>query len=224
MASDTVENYLKAVYSLEQRAEQSGAPVPAGEVASALGVTPGTATAMLRKLASGRLARYEKYGGVQLTAKGRRIALLVLRRHRIVETFLVRTLGFDWTDIHDEAERLEHAVSDKLVDRLDRFLGHPAVDPHGDPIPDRNGLIRAVQLVPLASCPAGTTARVGRVMDQSAEYLQFIDRSDLRPGTELTVTAVENGAGTMTVALRGAIPVTLSHTAAQKILVEPAGG
>lgn len=220
MASDTVENYLKAVYALEQRTALEGAPVPAGELAAALHVTPGTATAMLRKLAAARLARYEKYGGVRLTAKGRRLALLVLRRHRIVETFLMRTLGFDWADVHDEAERLEHAVSDRLVDRLDRFLGHPAVDPHGDPIPGPDGRIREVELVALSTCRVGGRARVGRVLDQSAEFLQFVDRYGLRPGAELTVSSVEPGGGVLTLAMRGASSVTISHAAAAKLLVE----
>src|ERR1043165_5503845 len=144
MASETVENYLKAIYSLSAKSDSD--QVSLGDLAAAVGVTPGTATTMVKKLALDRLAKYERYSGVALTAKGKQTALAVLRRHRLIETFLVRTLGMDWAEVHAEAERLEHALSDRLLQRLDAFLGHPAVDPHGDPIPDPRGRLRQTAL------------------------------------------------------------------------------
>ena len=113
--------------------------VPMGQLAAALGVVPGTATTMVKTLAESGLVKYEPYAGVRLTAAGEKLAALVLRRHRLIELFLVKVMGMSWTEVHDEAEHLEHAVSDRLIDRIDEMLGRPEVDPHGDPIPDPQG-------------------------------------------------------------------------------------
>src|SRR6187200_2807556 len=137
LPSQTVENYLKTIY-LAQVAD-SDALVPMGQLASALGVVPGTATTMVKTLAESGLVRYEPYMGVRLTRAGEKLATLVLRRHRLIELFLVKVLGMSWAEVHDEAERLEHAVSERLIDRIDEMLGRPQVDPHGDPIPTSDG-------------------------------------------------------------------------------------
>ena len=153
MASQTVENYLKAIYRAERELASPGALVPMGRLAAAMGVVPGTATTMVKALAESELAHYEAYAGVRLTPAGERLAALVLRRHRLVEQFLVQVMGMPWDEVHDEAERLEHAVSDRLIDRIDEMLGHPAVDPHGDPIPGPEGAMAAPHGDTLRSCP-----------------------------------------------------------------------
>src|SRR6185437_7375715 len=142
LPSSTVENYLKTIYL--GTSAQRGEPrlMPMGQLASAVGVTPGTATTMVKTLAESGLVNYEPYAGVALTRAGRRLAALVLRRHRLVELFLVRVMGLRWDEVHEEAELLEHVVSDRLIDRMDEMLGRPEADPHGDPIPDSEGIVK----------------------------------------------------------------------------------
>src|SRR5882762_6670658 len=135
-SSPTVENYLKAIFQAQLHLSRKSDLVPMGQLASALGVVPGTATTMVKTLADSGLVKYEPYSGVRLTASGEKLAALVVRRHRLIELFLVNVMGMSWTEVHAEAEHLEHAVSDRLIDRIDEMLGRPAVDPHGDPIPD----------------------------------------------------------------------------------------
>src|SRR4051812_33993924 len=139
--SQTVENYLKTIYLAQTAARGRDALVPMGQLASTLGVVPGTATTMVKTLAESGLVRYEPYMGVRLTRAGEKLASLVLRRHRLVELFLVKVLGMSWAEVHDEAELLEHAVSERLIDRIDEMLGRPEVDPHGDPIPSADGVM-----------------------------------------------------------------------------------
>lgn len=133
MPSSAVEDYLKRIF-LEQT-EDAGKRVPTGQIAQALGVTPGTATAMIKTLAGSGLVAYEPYAGVRLTEAGLQLATHVVRRHRLVELFLVEVMGMDWSEVHADAEVLEHAVSERLIERIDAMLGFPAADPHGDPIP-----------------------------------------------------------------------------------------
>src|SRR5438093_503083 len=141
MASSTVENYLKQIYLQQQAVPDE--PVPTGKLADLMGVVPGTATSMIKALADSGLVAYEPRGGTRLTRGGEQLALHVLRRHRLVELFLVKTLGLDWSEVHEEAEELEHAISDKVLERIDALLGHPRVDPHGDPIPSAKGRVPA---------------------------------------------------------------------------------
>src|SRR5437773_10338547 len=139
LPSSTVENYLKAIYQ-GQSALQSGARlVPMGQVAASLGVTPGTATTMVKALAESGLAEYEPYSGVRLTPSGEKLAGLVLRGHRLVELFLVDVMGMSWAEVHEEAEQLEHVVSERLLELIDQMLGHRTHDPHGDPLPTPDG-------------------------------------------------------------------------------------
>src|SRR5580692_2187119 len=145
MATSTVENYLKQLY-LEQRNTRD-AIVPMGRLASAMGVVPGTATSMVKALADSGLVEYEPRGGVILTRSGEQLALHVLRRHRLLELFLVKILGLDWSLVHDEADALEHAISDVVLERIDALLGHPTADPHGDPIPTPKGHLHERQLL-----------------------------------------------------------------------------
>ena len=165
MASSTVEDYLKRIY-LEQ-VQGDAELVPMGRLAESMGVAPGTATSMVKSLAESRLVRYEPYAGVRLTRNGQKLALRILRQHRIVELFLVEVLGMDWAEVHEEAERLEHAVSDRVLERIHDYLGRPEFDPHGDPIPGTDGRLARRKLVPLADMSRGDRCRVARITDQS---------------------------------------------------------
>jgi DtxR family Mn-dependent transcriptional regulator len=158
--STSTQNYLKALWSLQ---EWSSAPVTSTMVATSVGVRNSTASDAMKKLAEQGLVEHEPYGAIVLTDEGRSHALAMVRRHRLLETFLVSTLGYRWDQVHDEAEHLEHAVSDFLVDRIDETLGHPERDPHGDPIPRADGSIVIPSAATLASLPAGARARVERI-------------------------------------------------------------
>ena len=135
-SSSTVENYLKAIFHAQLRLPRKSDLVPMGQVAAALGVVPGTATTMVKALSDSGLVKYEPYAGVRLTQSGDKLAATVVRRHRLIEMFLVKVMGMSWSEVHDEAERLEHATSDRVIARIDEMLGHPAVDPHADPVPE----------------------------------------------------------------------------------------
>lgn len=219
MASSTVEDYLKQIL-LEGR-EGDDARVPTGRVAASLGVAPGTATSMFKALADSGLVSYEPYSGVRLTAAGRQLAVRVLRRHRLVELFLVQVLGMDWSEVHDEAEALEHAVSDRVIQRMDEMLGHPEVDPHGDPIPGAGGDdYREPALDSLLECPVGVALEVSRVADQDPEFLQLVERRGLKPGEGLRVSSRDDAADTVVVEVAASGDTfSLGPAAAAKILV-----
>src|SRR6266513_6034042 len=174
LPSSTVENYLKAIYQGQSTLPAWQRLLPMGHVATALGVTPGTATTMVKALAESGLAEYEPYTGVRLTKAGDKLAALVLRRHRLVELFLVQVMGMRWDEVHDEAEQLEHVVSERLIERIDEMLGRPTSDPHGDPIPDSHGAIPHRHLDSLLTCPIATPLRVTRIADQDPAFLHFI--------------------------------------------------
>ena len=195
MASSTVENYLKHLLLLSEDAEGL---VSMGALASSLAVVPGTVTTMVKALADGGLVAHLPRQGVRLTSAGRRLALNVLRKHRLIETFLVDVLKMGWSEVHDEAEKLEHAISDKVLNRLDALLGHPAVDPHGDPIPSRQGKLDSHVYATLATCIIDAPLRIVRVTDQSAEFLQFAESCGLRPGAQVQVADRNLAAGKVT--------------------------
>lgn len=221
MPSQTVENYLKAIYVAEA-ALADDALVPMGQVASSLNVVPGTATTMVKALAESGLVRYEPYGGVRLTPAGARLAALVLRRHRLIEQFLVQVMGMSWADVHAEAEHLEHAVSDRLIARIDEMLGHPAVDPHGDPIPDAEGGVAALGGDTLLTCPLGARVRVLRVIDQDAAFLRFVEQNGLKPGEVVAIEARDAAADSVRVRRADGGELALGARAASKLLVGPA--
>ena len=219
LPSSTVENYLKAIYSA-QRALSEDALVPMGQLATALEVVPGTATTMVKALAESGLVRYEPYAGVRLTPAGDKLAALVLRRHRLIELFLVQVMGLSWADVHDEAEHLEHAVSERLIGRMDEMLGFPSVDPHGDPIPNAEGGVNERAYHSLLECPLGEPLRVARVADQDADFLRFLEQSALMPGQAITVVARDTVADSVAVRGVGERQVVLGARAASKVLVE----
>jgi len=218
VASSTVEHYLRRLYL-----EQQGSPgelVPMGRLAAAMGVVPGTATAMVRGLSEAGQVEYEPRGGVRLTPRGERLALDVLRRHRLVELFLVKVLGLDWSVVHEEADALEHALSDRVLDRIDALLGHPSADPHGDPIPTRQGQVAEPRRLSLADCPVGVPLRIARVLDQDPAFLQFLERQRLMPGASATILHRESAADAVRLRTRGRQQVSLGLAAAAKVLVE----
>jgi DtxR family Mn-dependent transcriptional regulator len=218
MATSTVENYLKAVYT-EQRAVGDSV-VPMGRLAAAMSVVPGTATSMVKALADSGLVNYEPRAGVRLTRSGEQLALHVLRRHRLLELFLVKVLGFDWSAVHDEADRLEHAVSDAVLEKMDLLLGHPTVDPHGDPIPTAKGHVHEPHRRSLADCPVDAPQRVARVLDQDPTFLKFVDRHGLAPGAGVVVRSQDPAAEAVRVRVGKKDEVSLGLPAAAKILVE----
>jgi DtxR family Mn-dependent transcriptional regulator len=218
MASSTVENYLKHILLLS---EGANGLVSMGALASAMAVVPGTATTMVKALADEGLVSHQPRHGVKLTASGRRMALNVLRKHRLIETFLVNFLKMGWSEVHDEAERLEHAISDKVLNRLDALLGHPETDPHGDPIPSRQGKLDSQVYATLATCVLDKPLRIVRVTEQSPEFLQFVDQNDLRPGTTAEVIERNLAAGLLMLKRGPNRPFPLSLSAAGNILVEP---
>ena len=215
MPSVTVENYLKSIY-LEQQHQPL---VAMGRLATVMSVTPGTATSMVKALADSGLVDYEPRGGVKLTRGGEQLALHVLRRHRLVELFLVQFLGLDWSEVHAEAEELEHAISDKVLEKIDLLLGHPSVDPHGDPIPTSRGKVANSPARPLSDCNTNSRLRVARVLDQDPEFLRFVERSGLRPGTEITIEKRDHLADAIAIRPSGKSTLTLGTSAAGKILV-----
>ena len=219
MASSTVEDYLKQILLLS---EGSSDLVSMGDLAGALAVVPGTATTMVKTLADEGLVEHQLRQGVRLTPEGRRLALNVLRKHRLVETFLVNVLKMDWAAVDIEAERLEHAISDAVLDRLDALLGHPATDPHGDPIPSARGRLNTQVYATIATCASGTPLRVARVTDQSGDFLRFVGQNGLSPGAEIRVVDRNLAAGLVTLKLTGERTVALSLAAAGCILVAPA--
>jgi len=219
--SQTVENYLKSIYLAEGALGGDRDLVPMGQLASALGVTPGTATTMVKALAESGLAHYEPYAGVKLTAAGSKLASLVLRRHRLIELFLVKVLGMSWAEVHDEAEHLEHAVSDRLIDRIDEMLEWPKFDPHGDPIPSAEGHVEPSEASDLLTCPMGVPVRIARVLDQDAQFLHFVEASGLKPGEELIVDSRDPAADRVALQHTDGRMTTIGARAAAKILARP---
>jgi DtxR family Mn-dependent transcriptional regulator len=215
----TVENYLKTIYLIASRSG-GGEAVGTGEIAAALSVSPGTVTGMLKTLSEADLATYTPYEGARLTPAGQRLALKVLRRHRLVELFLAQTLGMAWDEVHEEAEHIEHAVSERLIDRIEAFLGHPAVDPHGDPIPRADGSLPEPSGVPLAQLPGGQRFRITRVVDQDPAFLRYLSECGLDLGAEGLLSENRPEAGALVIQLQGRT-VALGLAAAGKVLVSP---
>jgi DtxR family transcriptional regulator, Mn-dependent transcriptional regulator len=219
LPSSTVENYLKAIFLGEAQLPGGHRLLPMGQLASALGVAPGTATTMVKALAESGLVEYEPYNGVRLSQAGEKLAALVLRRHRLVELFLVQVMGMRWDEVHDEAEQLEHVVSDRLIERMDEMLGRPAVDPHGDPIPGPEGQIARPEFDTLLTCPLNTPVTVMRVTDQDAAFLRFIESHDLKPGQSIEVEARDEAADNVRLKGRDERRITIGTRAASKVLV-----
>jgi DtxR family Mn-dependent transcriptional regulator len=221
LASLTVENYVKTIHQLATSQAEAGedSVVSTGRIAKELGVSPGSVTGMIKTLTEASLTTYTPYEGVRLTDPGRRLALKVIRRHRLLETFLVRTLQMPWDEVHEEAEHMEHAVSDRLVDRMDEYLNSPLVDPHGDPIPRADGTVPAVQGRPLKDVPAGAMFEVVRVMDQDSKFLRYLTDCGLVLGAKGQVGENRPEAGAVSVEIADH-KIILGHDAAGFVLVD----
>ena len=218
MPSSTVEDYIKTLYLLEQQSTQER--IAMGKLAEAMKVVPGTATTMVRTLKEAGLVHYASREGVQCSPGGTKLALHVLRRHRLIEKLLVDIIGLDWSEVHEEAEQLEHVISDRLLERIDELLDFPAVDPHGDPIPSQDGKIDRQKLSRLTDSPVKVPVTIRRITDQNPAFLQMLDRLGLTPGTEMEIHAIEEVADTLQIERPGHPLCTLGRTAAAKILVE----
>jgi DtxR family Mn-dependent transcriptional regulator len=187
MHSFTEENYLKAIYKL---VEQAGDVVSTNAIAEKISTKAASVTDMLKKLSDKKLIHYQKYQGVRLTKKGEKVALTIIRKHRLWEMFLVEHLDFKWDEVHEIAEQLEHINSDKLIERIDKFLNYPKTDPHGDPIPDSNGKLQIQKSHPLSKFKKNDICIMTGVVDHSPPFLQYLDKWGITLGNEIKIKDV----------------------------------
>ncbi|ADG98012.1 iron (metal) dependent repressor, DtxR family [Segniliparus rotundus DSM 44985] len=220
--SPVTQDYLKVLWNL---GEWSEAPVTTKLLAEKLGVSASTASEGVRKLVDQGLVEHERYGSVSLTQDGRAAAVSVVRRHRLIETFLVEELHYGWDEVHDEAEILEHAISDRFVERLDAKLGRPARDPHGDPIPRQDGSVPAQDASKLADAPEGTDALIARISDHDPEMLRYFESVGLALDAQVSVLRRRDFAGTITIRLddQGSNAIELGKPAAEAVWIVPKG-
>lgn len=208
LLSPQIEDYLKRIHTLSQRGK-----VSTQALADALEISSASVSGMLKKLAELGLVEHEKYQGAVLTSAGERIALELVRHHRLIETYLHQALGYPLEEVHDEAERLEHHISETFEARIAEQLGHPTHDPHGEPIPTKDGFVPPQATLALADVPAGTATRLGRVSEKSRELLSYFVAAGLVPGAQLKVTRIEPSAGTITVEVSGKTQTLALETA-----------
>jgi DtxR family Mn-dependent transcriptional regulator len=216
MPSSTVENYLKAILHLQGEGRGN---TTVGEIARVLEVTPGTVTIMMRHLKERGLVSYEPRRGLSLKPRGVTEAMKVVRRHRLIETFLVEVMGLDWSEVHEEAEILEHVISDRLLDRINEMLGEPTHDPHGDPIPDRNGVLAKDRAMPLLEAGGGRY-RVVRVSDEDSALLGWLNEKGVKIGEEYDVSDSDRAAGVLELSRRGGKRFQLGLQVAGQVFVE----
>ena len=217
MLSFTEENYLKALLHLTMEVEDK---IEAGtnELAFYLGVKPATATDMLKKLKEKKLISYEKYGKISLSETGRIQAIEILRKHRLWETFLYKKLEFTWDEVHEVAEQLEHIHSPKLVDKLDKFLGYPEFDPHGDAIPNAKGELKQSFKKTLSEVPSGASCKMVAVKDNTAAFLQYVSKLNLGINTPIKVLSKQDFDGSMEIMISD-MKLTVSQKFADNILI-----
>ncbi len=215
MATSTVEDYVKAIFQI---CRETDALTSTGALARRLDVSDGTASQAIRALSELGLVEFEPYIGARLTGQGHELAMRVIRRHRLIESFLATVLGMEWDEIHEEAELLEHAVSEKLTDRIDHFLGHPTFDPHGDPIPTSDGSMPDSAVLSLDKCEPQTNFVVSRVLDQSGALLRYLSTVGLRIGAHGQIHEKSAIAGVISIKLNGQV-ITMGRPTAEKIVV-----
>jgi DtxR family Mn-dependent transcriptional regulator len=214
--SATEENYIKAIFHLQQ----VDGNVTTNEVATELNTKAASVTDMLKKLKQKKILNYEKYQGFRLSAEGKKIALNIVRKHRLWEFFLVEKLEFGWDEVHEMAEELEHLTSTKLIDKLDAFLGHPKFDPHGDPIPDMNGKMAARKQINLIDLPLNQKAEISAVASQSSELLELLKHKKIAIGTKIMVLQKFAFDHSIDIKLDKQIPFTISQQLAQVLMVK----
>lgn len=214
--SSTEENYIKAIFHLGEDGDES---ISTNDIAKTVNATAASVTDMIKKLKQKKLVTYEKYHGVRLTREGEKIAKGVVRKHRLWEVFLVEKLGYGWDKIHDIAEQLEHIHSAELIDKLDKFLGFPKFDPHGDPIPDASGNIQSLRQVLLSKMKKGEKGKVVGVKDSSSKFLQYLDAQQIHLGSEIEITEIIEFDGSLSIQLDKKKKATISKMAAQNIFI-----
>lgn len=213
--SSSKENYIKAIYHLQKSSES----VSTNALANALQTKPASVTDMLKKLKEQKILQYERYKGVRLTAEGKKIALLIIRKHRLWEYFLVEKLQFGWEEVHEIAEELEHISSKKLVDRLDDFLGNPRKDPHGDPIPDANGKMPVLQQISLDAIELNKPMEITGIGNQTPELMELLQRTNIKIGSKLEVKKKFSFDNSLEIKMRNAAPFIISQYLAKNLLV-----
>lgn len=216
MASATEENYLKALLNLSSDKGECSV----SELSAKLNVSTPTANSMIRKLADKQLIKYEKYKPIQLTDLGKKMAGLVIRKHRLTEMFLVEQMGFGWEQVHEIAEQIEHINSEMFFERMDTLLGSPSVDPHGSPIPDKNGNINKRKYEKLSDAKDGEKYRLASLKNSSMDFLKFLNRREIQLGLQITIQSVESFDGSLVVSYEGHPNETLSKAVCEKLLVE----
>ena len=199
MLSQAAEDYLKSIYKLQEK----GGKVSTGVLAEFLNVKPASVTGMIKKLESMKLIKYERYQGVTLTNAGKAIALEVIRHHRLLELYLFKALGMPWDGVHDEAEKLEHVISEEMEARMDEYLGYPTADPHGSPIPDKNGVVPKTESISMTSLQDGQSCVVAEVNDSDSALLRHLGSFNLYPGTRFRVIEVAPFEGPFTIDVAG---------------------
>jgi DtxR family Mn-dependent transcriptional regulator len=215
MISLTEENYLKTIFHLSREGEQ----VSTNQIAEILSTSAASVTEMIKRLSSKELVSYEKYHGVALTKSGLSLALTIVRKHRLWETFLVQKLGLAWDEVHEIAEQLEHIQSSLLVEKLDAFLQHPTLDPHGHPIPDKNGRVKEADEMPLSAVLEGNKMNVTSVRKSTPSFLQYLDKLGIQIGTPLIIDEKIPFDGSVSVVIAGKKRVTISHEVSENIFV-----
>ncbi|EPR72247.1 Mn-dependent transcriptional regulator MntR [Winogradskyella psychrotolerans RS-3] len=216
MITLTEENYIKAIYYLSSNGEKT---VNTNAIASAMQTKASSVTDMIKKLSEKNYADYKKYQGVTLTDDGKRVAVNIIRKHRLWEVFLVEKLNFSWDEVHEVAEHLEHIKSDKLIDELDAFLEFPTYDPHGDPIPDKEGNFKHIEKIVLAKAEVGSTYKCVGVDDTSSNFLKYLDSNHIALGTIITVKHKEPFDNSIKIALENS-EIVVSQSVAKNLYLK----
>ncbi len=216
MISNTEENYLKALYNLSNETGE----VNVNELSKALNIKMPTVTSMMKKLGEKKLVHYESYKPLRLTEKGKKQAGLIIRKHRLTEMFLVDKMKFGWESVHDIAEQIEHIQSPDFFEKMDELLGYPKIDPHGSPIPDKNGKMEMKQYNKLSECKTGETIKLAAVINTSVEFLKFLNSREMHLGLKIKIKSIEPFDRTMIVSYSKRTSETLSHTVCERLLVE----
>ena len=218
MNSLTEENYLKALFNIASEAGE----VNVNELSKRLGIKMPTVTSMMKKLAEKKLVHYESYKPLRLTEKGRKEAGLIIRKHRLTEMFLAEKMNFGWEDVHDVAEQIEHIQSPAFFDKMDELLGYPKIDPHGSPIPDKNGKVTWKEYNKLSDCKMGETVKLAAVINTSSDFLKYLNSRELRLGLKIKIKSIEAFDKSMIVAYGKHAAEVLSNIVCERLMVEKA--
>ncbi len=216
MPTQTKENYLKAVYSLNQK----NGTISITELSKAMNVSKPTANNMVKKMMGKNWVIYEKYKPLELTQKGKKLGALIVRKHRLTEMFLTEVMGFGWEEVHDIAEEMEHLNSEKIFDRMDEILGFPTTDPHGSPIPDKDGVIAKPNYLNLTKIKEGKKVKVCALTKSSKDLLIFLNKKNIKLGTEIEIIQIENFDKSIEIKLNNTEETILSFDVCQCLLVE----